>query len=193
MTVKKTNKKQSIIETFMNCVIEQGLNNSSMAEIASKVGIDRSSLYYYFKSREELIDALVQFVVDQYIDQFSRSLSAYTNHQHRAEQLVEHLFGGRFHQPGLSQVIDELAVLANREKHINAQVKSIYQAVELAILREVDQAFPDADPEKRRWAAYALNQLAEGCSVFTSYGFSSDRLEAGRLAAQCILKSVTSS
>jgi AcrR family transcriptional regulator len=191
MTAKKTSKKKLIVQAFMQCVIEQGLNNSSMSEIAAKIGIDRSSLYYYFKSKEQLIDALVEDVVEQYIEQFNNSLSAFTSHSERAHQLIEHLFGGGFHQPDLSQVIDELATLGNREKYIIVHVKSIYQAVETAIVKEIELAYPVADPEDRRWVAYALNQLAEGCSVFTSYGFNEKRLQAGYKAAHCILATLT--
>lgn len=191
MTAKKSSKKQLIVQAFMQCVVEQGLSNSSMSEIAAKIGIDRSSLYYYFKSRELLIDALIEHVVEQYVEQFNRSLSAFTSHTERALQLVEHLFGGAFHQPDLSQVIDELATLGYREKHINIQVKSIYQAVEAAVVKEIEFAYPNAEPEHRLWVAYAINQLAEGCSVFTSYGFNDKHLQAGHKAAHCILATLS--
>lgn len=187
MTAKKTSKKQSIVIAFMQCVVEQGLSNSSMGEIASKIGIDRSSLYYYFKSRDDLIDALVQYVVEQYIDRLSLALSSFTTQAERAGQLINHLFGSGFHQPDFSSVIDELAALGNREKHISAQVKLIYQAMELAIIKEIDISYPNAAVEHRRWVSYAINQLAEGCTVLTSYGFGSERLDAGRKAAECII------
>lgn len=187
MAGKKPKKRELIIEAFFQSVIEQGLASSSMGDIAIKVGIDRSSLYYYFKSREELIDALTEYVVEQYLNQFHSALSSLTNSHERAMQLLEHLFGGKFHQPKLARVIDELSTAGNQEKHIAVHVKMIYMSIETAIVKELELGFPDAEPETRKSIAYAIHQLAEGCSVLTALGFSPNRLEAGKFAALQLL------
>ncbi|MFK0033719.1 TetR/AcrR family transcriptional regulator [Pseudomonas monteilii] len=187
MGPKRSKKRDKIVEAFLQSVVESGLASSSMAEVASRVGIDRSSLYHYFKSREELIDALTEFVVEHYIASFNSKLSTIVNGPERAHQLVEHLFGG-FHQPKLSRVFDELCTAGHQEKHIAVQVKMIYMAIETAILKEIDLGFPDASPEKRQMIGYALCQLAEGSSVMASLGFNVSRMMAGKEAALHLLR-----
>lgn len=56
------NKKETIFQATLELASEKGLGNVSLSQIAKKVGIQKSSLYSHFKSKEELIDGLYLYL-----------------------------------------------------------------------------------------------------------------------------------
>lgn len=56
-------RRTAIITTAAALFKEQGYNRTTLAGIAQAVGTDRATLYYYFGSKEELLDAIVTDVV----------------------------------------------------------------------------------------------------------------------------------
>lgn len=59
MRVKSEAKRQTILDIATHAFIEQGFNNTSMSEIASRVGGSKSTLYNYFSSKEEIFSAVM--------------------------------------------------------------------------------------------------------------------------------------
>lgn len=60
MRVKSETKRQSILDVATKAFIELGFNNTSMSEIASRVGGSKSTLYNYFSSKEEIFSAVME-------------------------------------------------------------------------------------------------------------------------------------
>ena len=60
MRVKSETKRQTILDVATKAFIELGFNNTSMAEIASRVGGSKSTLYNYFSSKEEIFSAVME-------------------------------------------------------------------------------------------------------------------------------------
>lgn len=59
-----TRKKQIIMAT-LELAANKGLGNVSMTMIADKVGIKKPSLYNHFASKEELVEAMYQFLREE--------------------------------------------------------------------------------------------------------------------------------
>lgn len=53
--------KELIIRSAFELFLKQGYNKASMAQIATEVGIKKASLYYYFKSKEELAVSVIDY------------------------------------------------------------------------------------------------------------------------------------
>ncbi|MEG1858024.1 MAG: TetR/AcrR family transcriptional regulator, partial [Pseudoflavonifractor sp.] len=49
-----------ILETMYFLVAEKGYDKASIGQIAAAIGIQKASIYYYFKSKEDIFLALVQ-------------------------------------------------------------------------------------------------------------------------------------
>ena len=58
--MKNKNKvKQDIIEVAASIFSRFGYKKTTMEDIASAINMGKSSLYYYFKSKEEIFEAVV--------------------------------------------------------------------------------------------------------------------------------------
>ena len=52
--------KEKIIEALLVLASEKGTNNTSMSEIAEAVGITKSSLYFYFPSKDAMLQEMYE-------------------------------------------------------------------------------------------------------------------------------------
>ena len=60
------NKKQEILEAALELFSVQGFEATSVAQIASAVGIRKASLYSHFENKQAILDELVQAVLEEY-------------------------------------------------------------------------------------------------------------------------------
>lgn len=65
------NRKEEIILVTLELAAANGLSNVSMAQIAEKMGIRKPSLYNHFKSKEEIIAAMYQYLREKSKEQLS--------------------------------------------------------------------------------------------------------------------------
>ena len=74
--MERGNTKQDILEAALDLFSVQGFEATSISQIAGAVGIRKASLYSHFESKQAILDALVEDVLQQYA---VRSLFSRTN------------------------------------------------------------------------------------------------------------------
>lgn len=65
------NRKEEIILVTLELAAANGLSNVSLAQIAERIGIRKPSLYNHFKSKEEIVDAMYQYLREKSKEQIS--------------------------------------------------------------------------------------------------------------------------
>lgn len=68
MDGKLTGTKEVIFDIAVNMFALSGYENVSMRDIAKKVNIKSSSIYYYFNSKESILDYIYQYYTDHLFD-----------------------------------------------------------------------------------------------------------------------------
>ncbi len=56
--VEKSDKKDAILEAMLDLIVERGLHDAPMSELAKRSGASPGVIYHYFPSKEELIHAV---------------------------------------------------------------------------------------------------------------------------------------
>src|SRR5438445_7282905 len=51
--------RERILEVARDLIGERGYSSTSISQIAGKLGTSKAALYYHFKSKEEILDALL--------------------------------------------------------------------------------------------------------------------------------------
>lgn len=59
------NRKEEIVLATLELAAQKGLASVSMSMIADKIGIKKPSLYKHFKSKDEIVEAMYQFLRQQ--------------------------------------------------------------------------------------------------------------------------------
>ena len=60
------NIEQTIINTAKQLFIEKGYTDTSMSDIASRAGINRSTLHYYFRTKDRMFQAVFGSIVSAF-------------------------------------------------------------------------------------------------------------------------------
>jgi len=68
-------KKSVIVNSAREIFQVRGLGGSTMEEFARAAGMGKSSLYYYFKSQEEILDAVVDTEIGEIIQESIRHMN----------------------------------------------------------------------------------------------------------------------
>ena len=58
-------RKKEILDAAEELFIAKGYDETSTSDILEKVGIARGTLYYHFKSKEEILDALIARIMQE--------------------------------------------------------------------------------------------------------------------------------
>lgn len=66
-SAENTNMEQQIIAAAKQMFIEKGFEETSMSDIAAKVGINRPGLHYYFRTKEKMFEAVFADIVLSFI------------------------------------------------------------------------------------------------------------------------------
>lgn len=72
MNALKIETQQKILDAAREIFIEKGLEGARMQEIADRAGINKALLHYYFRSKDQLFDAIFQDTLQRFIPQFAQ-------------------------------------------------------------------------------------------------------------------------
>lgn len=64
--MEKGNTKQEILKAALDLFSEQGYEATSVSQIAAAVGIRKSTMYSHYVSKQDILDALMSQVLEQY-------------------------------------------------------------------------------------------------------------------------------
>ncbi|SDG68130.1 transcriptional regulator, TetR family [Lentzea fradiae] len=103
--------KQRIMQTARELFAVQGVQQTSLQEIADRLGITKPALYYHFSSREELIRSIVTPLLDDG-ERFLADVE--TRENVSARELVEGFFAFHHrHREDMLLLLSELTTLAD--------------------------------------------------------------------------------
>ena len=71
-TIPEAGKKEAILEAALESFLENGYESTSVRSISQKVGCEVGLIYYYFKTKEELFDK----VLDAYYEKTEKEMQA---------------------------------------------------------------------------------------------------------------------
>jgi len=58
--MENQSKRDQIIDAFYTLMINEDISHISVSQIAKQAGISKGSIYYYFSSKDEILDALIK-------------------------------------------------------------------------------------------------------------------------------------
>lgn len=139
-------RKKEILDIAEELFISKGYEGTSTTDILEKVGIARGTLYYHFKSKEEILDALIDRIIDGVVRNIKSAVSGNMSAKRKL-----FLFIGALRVD--SEIGEEIAEYAHRPQNA-----LMHQKIQASLLSEIHPL-----------AVGILNEgIEEGC-FFTSY------------------------
>jgi AcrR family transcriptional regulator len=186
------NKFEHILDMAAKIFREKGYHRATLSEIAQEVGILKGSLYYYIKSKEDLLYQIIMPMLTSYID----SLDKILNSNEKADivlkkAIIAHLSPIDIHLDRQSVFITETKILSeNRLKKIRKEIEK-YEGLWLDVIKKgiKEKIFKDnIDPKislfsilgaanwTLRWyrpeGKYSIRQISEMYADTILYGLT---------------------
>ena len=86
---KPEERRKEIISIAKKMFLEREYEKTSLNDIVNTLGVAKGTVYHYFKSKEELLDAVVELMSDEYMQMVKKSLGKIKiSAQKRFQELV---------------------------------------------------------------------------------------------------------
>ena len=174
-------RKPAILRAFYQVIEAEGFENASVAKVAKQAGVHASLIIHYFGSKEKMVMALVDEVLQTYSSLFSR-LPKGGAPRERLDHLLSLIWSREWHEAAGFSVVFSFLALSQRDRAVMDRVRNLYGHYrrylleQIALLSEAG-VITAADPQA---SAEALISLSEGSHYFCRY-----HIEAGTFEAHC--------
>ncbi len=163
-------RKEQILKAAVTAFARSGLKDTSMNDIVRESGLSKGAIYWYYKSKDEIIAELLnEFFDPEDIKKVEVMLSTGTPLQ-KIEKLVEYMIDEMNQMRRFRLVIQELFVLAFRDEKIRRMTKTNFQA-SVALLQGIieegirSKQFRRVDPYQ---VTLAIFEIIESTALFWS-------------------------
>jgi len=151
-------KKQLIMEKAIELFAKQGFEATSIQQITDHCGISKGAFYLAFKSKDELISALV----DQFIEEFIANLDYVVNSSEDKEEMLYHFYYGIFdifkNNANLGMLFVKEQAHSFNEEFIN-KFRNYELLFDLTILNMLDAIYQDINRKSKYDLMYSIKGL----------------------------------
>src|SRR5215469_227734 len=94
MSPRQTDKRDRLIQTAVTLVHQQGFHQTTLADIARQAQVPLGTVYYFFKTKEAIGQALVEHYLRTYRD-VCQQWNSYPDAKERLETFLQLMLGDR--------------------------------------------------------------------------------------------------
>ncbi|SHI89295.1 transcriptional regulator, TetR family [Hymenobacter daecheongensis DSM 21074] len=162
MTVKRDDKREAILKAATQCFSRFGYDKTTLQDIGDAARLNKASLYYYYKNKEDLFIQVVLREAERYLTALQEQVQPLTR---ATDKILAYLLGRLDYY---RQVLNLHQLSIESLQRLEPMFDDVYQAVreqELTFLGQLlregvaDREFLKLQPER---AADALLAVADG-------------------------------
>ncbi len=87
--IEKSDIEKKIIEAAKEVFLSQGFENTTMQSIANKAKISRTSLNYYYRTKDKLFEAIIKDIINIFVPRLKKIAKSKVNLQTRIELIID--------------------------------------------------------------------------------------------------------
>lgn len=133
---------QAIIDAAKKLIQQYGLNKTTMEDISKAAGKGKSTLYYYFKSKEEIFDEVIKQEMDDFFGQVKKAVDKEIDAHDKLKTYIvvkiktlkNKISLYRFaieHDPHILNINEQFSKL--RDRYDNAEIELISSILKLGV------------------------------------------------------------
>ncbi|MEL6401884.1 MAG: TetR/AcrR family transcriptional regulator [Cyanobacteria bacterium J06626_4] len=182
-------RREDILDAFEQCILARGIEGSSFQHIAQVLGLDRKMISHYFGSREALVDAMTQRIVDAFD---SRTNDALANLPPSAGfmELVDAFYGSEDALERTEILWTEIVAYATRSETVRDRLRQSYDKMLWAVDETLRREYPQAPASQLQTAAYTVVILLDRAPTFDLIGVKGAPIKSAKVAIAKVLESL---
>ncbi len=138
-TSLKAIRQQEIVNAFYTVAKKTGLENASIGKVADHLNINPSLIVHYFSNKESLLQALIDFTLDQYSAIYQNNGSEYAS-QKELKALIDNLFSRKWSALFDDGVFYSCYALTYRDRKLRASFRSLHDSLRTFLVDALKKA-----------------------------------------------------
>lgn len=137
---KSPERRAEIIAALNRCILKQGYLNTSVRDIAREANVQSGVIHYYFESKEEILEKLMESIIDGYQQEAFLALSKKRKGKTPREKLslvVEFLFLKLAREKDTNRMFLEFWNLSQHDEKLRGLLKALYKTYRAEISRYI--------------------------------------------------------
>jgi len=90
--VDKEQKRRDIALSCKDLVVEKGINNLSVAELAKAAGVGKGTIYEYFKNKDEIVFEIVNILMQKHMQRLHKDIESSTSSKDKVKVLSQFFY-----------------------------------------------------------------------------------------------------
>lgn len=124
-------RKQEFLDAAQTLFYEQGYDQTSVNDILDAVGVSKGTFYHYFKSKEELLDALAERVARQGLERLHSIVKDV--HLNALEKINQYFAGSQGHEEKSEEIAKTVLRVMYEDENILLRHKARVRSMELVV------------------------------------------------------------
>jgi len=152
--------KQNIIDAALKLFAQRGYYGTSIADIAKEAGVSKGLAYNYFKSKNELAEAIfsqLYIFFDQYDKLFAEVTDPY--------ELLELMIKGTFEHLRENEEFWKLYTSFALQWEVSDKMKMLFEEIEKKYLKKMENVFKKIGLKNPKAESYFLGAMFDGISI----------------------------
>lgn len=159
-------RKNQILDTAAAVFAQRGFHQARVDDIVRESGLSKGAIYWYFKSKDEIVRALMQRFFDQEMQDLQALLQQEGSVSERLLVYVRRVAADVQHieATGLMPLFYDFYTLAIRQEDIRQFLQSYFETFRAALVPLIEQGIARGElrPVDAQAAAVSLGALYEG-------------------------------
>jgi AcrR family transcriptional regulator len=160
-------RKNQILDAAMLVFARSGFHEARMDDIVQESGLSKGTLYWYFKSKEEIIIAISQRLFATDIESVEGLLKAEGTVSERLQQLIRERVQGLQEMSDVVAILVEFYAVALHQDGVRQLIRTYFQSFHDLLVALIQQGIERGEfrPVDALAAATALDAVFEGLIV----------------------------
>jgi AcrR family transcriptional regulator len=187
-----SNRRQEISEAAVRVFNRLGYKGASLSAVATELGVDRATLYYYFSSKEQMFDETVRAVIEGNDALVRRIAASAISPNEKLRELVSSMMiSYAANYPLLYIYIrEDLSHVSDKRSTWSAEMRALNRSIEQSIIAIIEQGYSDGSFRRvgsARTVAYGILGMLNWTHRWFKPGQSESADEIGRVFAELVL------
>ena len=165
-------RREEILAAFEACVVRNGIDNTTLDDVAKEAGQPRSLVRYFVGNRAELVGLLIDRIVTRSEAQLTQLHPA--RGPNAPAQLVDFMLEELFAEPITDKLMAELWHLSVRSEPIRARLSLMYRHVVREIAKQVSPPVKKGEDPTNFDTVLAVFSLGLGATVLKHFGLTAN-------------------
>ena len=160
-------RRNQILDAATKVFVRQGFQHARMDDIVEESGLSKGTLYWYFKSKEDIINAILHRLFTGDLAYLENLMQAEGTASERLIQLTDHRITGLQQMSSLVPIIFEFYAVAVHQQWVKQFINEYFQHFRALLEELIQEGINNGEFRKvdARDTAISITSLYEGLTL----------------------------